>query len=127
MPALNRVQLIGRLGKDPETRYTPNGKKYCRFSVAVDRRWRSADGENKEATDWFNVESWGRLAEVCQAYLAKGRLIYLEGRLQTDRVEKDGEVHFYTKVVDQQMQMLERRPGEPEASEIEEEDLPVEE
>lgn len=128
MPALNRVQLIGRLGKDPETRFTSSGKKICRFSVAVDRRWRSADGENKEATDWFNVEAWGRLGEVCQSYLSKGRLVYLEGRLQTDRVEKEGDVHYYTRVVAKQMQMLERRPDEPEPTEVDEiEEPPVEE
>ena len=114
MPALNRVQLIGRLGKDPETRFTPKGSKVCSFSVAVDRHWRGADGESKEATDWFNVEAWGRLGEVCQEYLGKGRLVYVEGRLQTDQYEKDGEKRYFTKVVAQQMQMLERKAGEEE-------------
>ena len=114
MPALNRVQLIGRLGKDPETRFTPKGSKVCSFSMAVDRHWRGADGESKEATDWFNVEAWGRLGEVCQEYLGKGRLVYVEGRLQTDQYEKDGEKRYFTKVVAQQMQMLERKAGEEE-------------
>ena len=114
MPALNRVQLIGRLGKDPETRFTPKGSKVCSFSMAVDRHWRGADGETKEATDWFNVEAWGRLGEVCQEYLGKGRLVYVEGRLQTDQYEKDGEKRYFTKVVAQQMQMLERKAGEEE-------------
>jgi len=114
MPGLNRVQLIGRLGKDPETRYTPAGKKVCSFSVAVSRRWKNAAGESKESTDWFNVDAWGRLGEICQSYLAKGRLIFVEGRLQTDRVEHEDEVRFYTKVIATQMQMLDRKPEEPE-------------
>ena len=112
MPGLNRVQLIGYLGKDPESRYTPTGKKVASFSVAVTRRWRSSEGENKEATDWFNVEAWGRLGEICQEYLSKGRLVFIEGRLQTDRYEQEGEVHYFTKVIASQMQMLDRAPEE---------------
>jgi len=77
MPALNRVQLIGNLGKDPETRYTPSGKKVCSFSLAVDRRWKTSEGEIKESTDWFNIEAWGRLGETCQEFLSKGRLVYV--------------------------------------------------
>ena len=114
MAALNRVQLIGRLGRDPETRFTPTGKKVCNFSVAVGRRWRSAEGETKEATDWFNIEAWGRLGEICQEYLTKGRLVYLEGRLQTDQYEKDGEKRYSTKVVALQMQILDRKADEEE-------------
>ena len=116
MPALNRVQLIGYLGKDPETRMTPSGKKVCSFSVAVSRRWRSAAGA-QEATDWFNVEAWGRLGEICQQYLGKGRLVFVEGRLQTDRVGDEGEARYFTKMVASQMQMLDRKAEEPELSE----------
>ncbi len=114
MPNLNRVQLIGRLGRDPETRYTPKGSKVCQFSIAVDRRWRSAEGEAKERTDWFNVEVWGRLGETCQEYLSKGRLVFIEGRLQTDQYDKDGEKHYFTKVVASGMQILDRKPEETE-------------
>jgi single-strand DNA-binding protein len=126
MPALNRVQLIGYLGKDPETRYTPTGKKVAHFPVAVSRRWRDQEGETKEATDWFQVEAWGRLGEVCQQYLGKGRLVFLEGRLQTDRYEVQGETRYSTKVVALQMQMLDRRQDEEEVHLEEEEavDLP---
>jgi len=117
MPALNKVQLIGNLGRDPETRFTPTGKKVCQFTVAVNRTWRTGEGEEKEATDWFNVEVWGRLGEVCQQYLAKGRLVYLEGRLRTDRWQDDkGETHFRTRVVALQMQMLDRKPDEQEVA-----------
>ena len=114
MPGLNRVQLIGRLGKDPETRYTPNGRKVCHFSLAVDRRWKSSQGELREVTDWFNIEAWDRLGEICQDYLAKGRLVFIEGRLQTDRYEQEGEPRYFTKLVAQQMLMLDRKPEEPE-------------
>ncbi len=125
MPALNRVQLIGRLGKDPETRFTPTGKKVCRFSLAVDRRWKSSQGEAKEVTDWFNVEAWGRLGEVCQEYLGKGRLVFIEGRLRTDRYEHEGEPRYFTRVIANQMQMLDRPPEEEEEV-LEEEEPPIE-
>jgi single-strand DNA-binding protein len=119
MPALNKVQLIGYLGKDPEIRFTPKGSKVCTFSVAVDRRWKSGD-DVKEATDWFNIEVWGKLGEFCQAYLGKGRLIYLEGRLQTDRYEHEGETRYFTKVVARQVQFLDRKPEEEPVVEEEE-------
>ena len=112
MPSLNKVQLIGRLGRDPETRFTPTGKKVCGFTIAVDHRWRSAEGESKEATDWFNVEAWGRLGEVCQEYLHKGSLVFIEGRLQTDRYEHEGETRYFTKVIAKHLQMLDRRAEE---------------
>jgi single-strand DNA-binding protein len=113
MPGLNKVQLIGNLGKDPETRFTTTGKKVCNFSLAVNRRWKGAEGV-QEATDWFNVEAWGRLGEICQEYLSKGKLVYIEGRLQTDRYEHEEETRYFTKVVTQQMQMLDRKPNEEE-------------
>ena len=112
MPGLNKVQLIGHLGKDPESHTTPTGKKVSSFSLAVTRRWKSG-GESKEATDWFNVEAWGKLAEVSQKYLKKGSLVYLEGRLQTDRYEdKGGEVKYFTKVVASVLQFLDRKPAD---------------
>ena len=101
MPALNRVQLMGRLGKDPEGKFTPTGKKVTHFSVAISNRWKSKEGEAKEYTEWVNVEAWGRLGEVCQEYLKKGSLIFVEGRLKTDRYEDKGETRYYTKVVTQ--------------------------
>lgn len=125
MPALNRVQLIGRLGRDPETRYTPTGNKLCQFSVAVSRRWKDQEGEPKEITDWFNIEAWGRLGEICGQYLKKGRLVYVEGRLQTDRYDHEGETRFFTKVIARQVQMLDRKPEEEGETvpEVLEEDL----
>jgi single-strand DNA-binding protein len=121
MTSLNRVTLIGRLGKDPETRTIPTGKKVAHFSLAVSERWKSAQGENKENTEWVNVEAWGRLGEICQQYLHKGKLIYLEGRLKTDKYEdKSGETKYFTKVVATSMQMLDRKPEEEPVSAIEE-------
>lgn len=121
MPALNRVQLIGYLGKDPETRFTPTGKKVAHFSVAVTQRWKSG-GESKEYTEWINVEAWGRLGEICQQYLHKGSLVYIEGRLKTDRHEEKGETRYFTKVVALLMQMLDRKStGDEPVLEVEEE------
>jgi single-strand DNA-binding protein len=114
MPSLNRVQLMGNLGKDPETRYTPTGQKVCSFTVAVNHRWKTREGEAKESTEWFNIEAWGRLGEICQEYLSKGRAVYIEGRLHTDRYEHEGETRFFTKVVAREMQILDRKPAEEE-------------
>jgi single-strand DNA-binding protein len=119
MPALNRVQLIGRLGKDPEARFTPTGKQVVSFSLAVSNRWKSGD-EFKESTDWFNIEVWERLGEVCQQFLHKGSLIFLEGRLKTDKYDDKGETKYFTKVVAQSMQMLDRKPEEDTGFSIEE-------
>lgn len=118
MPALNKVQLIGHLGRDPESRTTPTGKKLALFSLAVTRRWKSG-GQGKEATDWFNVEAWGRLGEISHQYLKKGSLVYIEGRLQTDRYEdKGGETKYFTKVVASMLQMLDRKPSEEPMEEM---------
>lgn len=119
MPGLNRVELIGNLGRDPEMRYTPSGKKVASFSLAVTRRWRNDEGEMQSSTEWVNIDAWGRLAEICTEYLKKGSLVYIEGRLQTDRYEVDGETRYRTKVVAQGMQMLDRKTEAGEASEEE--------
>jgi len=120
MPALNRIQLIGYLGKDPESRFTPTGKKVAHFSVAITNRWKSGEGESKEYTDWVNVEAWGRLGEICQTYLKKGSLVYLEGRLRTDKIESEGNTRYFTKVVALAMQMLDRKPSEELVMTVEE-------
>jgi len=110
MPALNKVQLIGNLGKDPETRFTPKGKKVCHFTLAVHR-------PGAAEPDWFNLEAWEKLGEICQQYLAKGRLVYIEGRLRTNRyTDEKGETRYYTQVVARQMQMLDRKPGEQDVA-----------
>jgi single-strand DNA-binding protein len=118
MPALNKVQLIGYLGRDPETRTIPGGQKVTKFSLAVTRRWKSGS-EAKEATDWFNVEAWGRLGEISGEYLKKGSLVYVEGRLRTDKYEdKGGETKYFTKVVALTLQFLDRKPAEEPVDEM---------
>jgi single-strand DNA-binding protein len=114
MVGLNRVQLIGRLGRDPELKNIPSGKKVCSFSLAVNRRWKDREGETQENTDWFNIEAWERLGEVCGDYLKKGSLIFIEGRLQTDTYEDNGSTRYFTKVIASQMQMLDRKNPEPD-------------
>jgi single-strand DNA-binding protein len=100
--------------------YTPKGTPASRFSVAVNRTWTNAEGQKQEDTDWFNVEAWGKLGEICQQYLKKGRQLYVEGRLHTDRWEDDkGETQYMTKVIATGMQMLDRKPDEPEGGEVE--------
>jgi single-strand DNA-binding protein len=120
MPALNRVQLIGRLGKDPEGKYTPSGKKVTHFSLAVSQRWK-ANGETKEYTEWVNVEVWGRLGEVCQEYLKRGSLVYVEGRLKTEKYEDKGETKYFTKVVVLTLQFLDKKPSDEPMMTVEEE------
>jgi single-strand DNA-binding protein len=118
MPSLNRVQLIGYLGRDAEARYTAKGTKYATFSLAVNRTWKSAEGEKHEATDWFNVNAWSKLGDFAAQYLKKGRLVLVEGRLQTDRWEDPkGETHYRTTVVARSIQRLDRQPEEPEEAE----------
>ncbi len=109
MPALNRVQLIGYLGRDPESRFTPSGKRVTHFSLGITQRWKTGD-ENKESTEWVNVELWDRLAEVASEYLKKGSLIYVEGRLKPDKYEDNGSNRYFTKVVGLALQFLDRRP-----------------
>ena len=112
MPALNRVQLIGHLGKEPESRFTPNGKQVTHFSLAVTQR-RKSGSETKEYTEWVNVEAWGRLGEISQQYLKKGSLVYVEGRLKTDKYEdKAGETRYFSKVVAQLMQFLDKKQAD---------------
>lgn len=104
---LNKIQIIGHLGKDPEMRYTPSGKPVTTFTMAVSRAWNSADGERHTETEWFNVVAWGNLAEICKAHLTKGQQVYVEGRLQTRGWEdEDGKKHFRTELVANEMILL---------------------
>ena len=123
-----KIVLVGNLGRDPETRHTPSGNKVTTFSVAVTSRWRDAEGESKERTEWFNVEAWGRLGEICQEYLKKGSLVFIEGRFRTDVVGEGDEKKYFTKVVARQMQMLSRKAeeSEPESPPVEEDEFPFE-
>jgi len=107
---LNKVMIIGNLGRDPELRYTPGGKPVTSFSLASSRTWVSSDGDRREETEWFNVVSWGGLAEICNQHLVKGQQVYVEGRLQTRGWEDDhGQRHFRTEVVANEMIILGNR------------------
>lgn len=88
---INKAILIGRLGKDPEVRYTPDGQMVTSFGLATDEQWKDKNGEKMQRTEWHNITAWGKLAEICGEYLKKGSLIYVEGKIQSNRYEdKDG-------------------------------------
>jgi single-strand DNA-binding protein len=104
---LNKVMVIGHLGRDPEMRYTPSGRPVTTFTVAVSRSWNTADGERRTETEWFNIVAWGNLAEICKQYLHKGQQVYIEGRLQTRRWEdNEGQKRTSVEVVANEMMML---------------------
>ncbi len=107
---LNKVMIIGYLGRDPEMRYTPSGRPVTSFSVATSRSWVAANGERREETEWFNVVAWGSLAEICKQHLYKGQQVYVEGRLQTRGWEgADGKKHYRTELVANEMIILGNR------------------
>ncbi|MGD2155921.1 MAG: single-stranded DNA-binding protein [Anaerolineales bacterium] len=104
---LNKVMIIGRLGRDPEMRYTPSGRPVTNFSVATDRTWTTSNGEQRTETEWFTIVAWSNLAEICKQYLHKGQQVYIEGRLQTRKWEDaDGNRRSTTEVVANEMIML---------------------
>jgi len=102
MPSLNKVMIVGNVGKEPELRYTPAGHAVCNFSVAVNSKYKE-----EETTEWFRVTAWAKLAETCNQYLEKGRQVYVEGRLQTRTWEKDdGTTAYRTEVIANQVVFL---------------------
>ena len=110
---LNKVMIIGHLGRDPEMRYTPSGRPVTTFTVATSRSWNTADGERHNETEWFNIVTWGNLAEICKQYLTKGQQVYIEGRLQTRKWEdNEGTKHTSVEIVANEMMILgERKDG----------------
>ncbi|MEW5974711.1 MAG: single-stranded DNA-binding protein [Acidobacteriota bacterium] len=107
--SVNKVILIGRLGKDPEVKYTQGGTPIARFSIATDEVWKDQSGEKQQKTEWHNIVAWSKLAEICGQYLAKGKQVYIEGRLQTRSWEdKEGNKRYTTEVRADQMVMLGR-------------------
>lgn len=112
---LNKVMIIGRLGVDPEMRYTPSGSPVTSFRVAVGRQWRDGNGESREETEWFSVVAWNKLAEICNQYLTKGTRVYIEGRLQTRSWEdtQSGQTRYKTEVIANDMIILDSREGRP--------------
>ncbi|ULJ66629.1 single-stranded DNA-binding protein [Wielerella bovis] len=108
MSSINKVILIGRLGKDPEVRYMPSGEAVCNFSLATSESWNDKKtGQKVEKTEWHNISMFGRLAEIAGQYLKKGALVYLEGKIQTDKyTDKQGAERYTTKIIVNEMKML---------------------
>jgi single-strand DNA-binding protein len=107
---VNKAILIGRLGKDPEVRYTPDGTMVTNFNLATDEQWKDKSGEKVQKTEWHRIVTFGKLAEICGNYLVKGKLVFVEGRIQTRSWEdKDGVKRFTTEIVANNMQMLDSK------------------
>ncbi len=104
--SVNKVILIGRLGKDPETRYMPNGEAVTNAALATSENWKDKSGEKQEKTEWHNLVFYRRLAEIAAEYLKKGSQVYIEGKLQTRKWEKDGVTRYTTEIIVNEMTML---------------------
>ena len=130
MGSVNKVILIGNLGRDPEVRHTPSGAAVANFSIATNEAWNNREGQREERTEWHRVVAFGKLAEICGQYLKRGKQVYIEGRLQTRQWEdRDGNKRSTTEIVAANMTMLGRAgeaDAEPYAPPIEEDPLPGE-
>ncbi len=134
MVSVNRIIIIGNLGSEPEMRFTPNGRPVTSFSTATNRKYTTSDGERREETEWFTVVTWGKLAEQCNQYLSKGRLVYVEGRLRTHSWEgQDGQKRSRNEIVADRVSFLDRqassqfhedKPADNGADDIEPDDIP---
>lgn len=111
MGSVNKVIVVGNLGKDPEVRQTGGGRAVCNFSVACSERFKDRDGNQQEKTEWVRIVAWGPLADNCGKYLARGRQVYVEGSLQTRSWEKDGVTHYQTEVVARDVVFLGPKDG----------------
>jgi len=113
MAGVNKVILVGNLGKDPELRYTPSGQAVATFSLATGRKWKDKEGQMQDQTDWHNIVTWGRQAEIAKEYLKKGSPIFIEGRIQYRTYnDRDGNKRYITEIVAQSLQMLGRKGAE---------------
>lgn len=135
--SVNKVILVGRLGKDPVTKTLEgSNQKLTKFSIATDERWKDKSGEKQQRTEWHNITVWGKLAEICGQYLAKGSLVYIEGKIQSRQYEKDGVKHTAVDIVASDMKMLGSKgdsepasagattEGSPTATPIADDDIP---
>ena len=110
MASLNKVMIIGNLGSEPEMRFTPNGNPVTSFRVATNRVYTTSEGERKQETEWFTVVAWNKLAEQCNQFLTKGRLVYAEGRLRTRTWDgQDGQKHYHTEIIANRVTFLDRQ------------------
>lgn len=135
MVSVNKVIVIGNLGGEPEMRFAPSGRPVTSFNVATNWRYTTAEGERREETEWFTVVTWGKLAEQCNQFLNKGRLVYVEGRLHSHSWDgQDGQKHSRNEIIANRVSFLDRqgaavpatgeKPAEGGGDEIEPEDLP---
>lgn len=108
---INKVILVGRLGKDPEIRSTPQGTTVAKFTVATDEKYNDREGNRQERTEWHNIAAWGKLGEICGQYLRKGKLVYIEGSIRTDSWDdkESGQKKYRTEIIARDMKMLDRR------------------
>lgn len=114
MVSVNKIIVIGNLGGEPEMRYTPNGQPVTSFNVATNWRYTTAEGERREETEWFTVVAWGKLAEQCNQFLTKGRLVYVEGRFRSHTWEgQDGQKHTRNEIVANRVSFLDRQGAAP--------------
>lgn len=117
MSGINKVIVVGRLGQDPEVRYTQGGQAVCNFSVATSESWNDKEGQRQEKTEWHRIVVWGKIAEICSQYLGKGRQVYVEGRLQTRQWDdKDGNKRYTTEIVANTVQFLDKANDQAGAS-----------
>ena len=118
--SVNKAILVGRLGRDPETRYTSGGQAVCNFTLATDETYKDRSGERQKRTEWHRIVVWGKLAEICQQYLKKGSLVFIEGRIQTRQWDdREGNKRNTTEIVASGMRMLGPKAAPGEAPEIE--------
>lgn len=131
---VNKVILIGRLGKDPEVRYTPDGTMVTNFNLATDEQRKDKNGEKIQRTEWHKIVTWGKLAEICGNYLVKGKLVFVEGRIQTRSWEdKEGVKRYTTEIIASNMQMLDSKgqnktgdvSSEADAANVNESNVPL--
>ena len=112
MASLAKIILIGNVGADPEMRYTPTGKPITSFRIATNRVYTTASGERKQETEWFTINAWGKLAETCNQYITKGKLVYVDGSLRTSTWDgQDGQKRFRLEVTANTVQFLDRQPS----------------
>jgi len=110
---INKVILVGNLGSDPEIRTTPGGQRVANFRMATSRSWNNQEGQRQEKTEWHSIVAWGKLADIVERYLTKGKQVYVEGRLETRSwQDKEGQTRYKTEVICETMQMLGRAGGE---------------
>ena len=106
---MNKAMLIGRLGKDPELKYTPSGTAFAKFSLAETEKWKDKDGNKQEKTNWHNIVTWVKQAEILSQYLKKGSKVYLEGKIETRSWEADGKKHYMTEIKVQNFEFLDSK------------------